>query len=275
MDIPHKLTHTPCEYSQAQPSLSCSIMSSIQGINHVEYVGIIDLIKDHKPQLTCQEHMLRDLPCVLQSPNGKLSPKIPHIVSECARIAQDRLSRLPPERQLPFNEALAVVSYTYDLGLQSEEDGADNLYMVLNEKLRMRNGVTMRKLKPYLTYLMRGIHALPKAQGTYYRGVPKKCLTVVQEKYMEGCHVHWSAFTSCTSDIDVAKNFADQGGVIFRITVRNARNVCAYSAYVQENEVLLSPNIKLFVKSQATLEEDGWYYVCLTEQRQPEEMVIF
>jgi hypothetical protein len=265
--------------SQLTVTVSASKLNSsavYHAIEHVEYMGVIPLIEGYEPERTCREHMLRDLPGVLHSPRGTLACKIPLIVEECARIAEDRLQRLPEGwKKLPPSEALAVVSYTYDLNMLSEEDGDDNLFVVLNDTLRKRNASIMRVLKPYLTYLMRGLRALPEVQGTCFRGVPLACLNVVQAKYILGSDVHWSAFTSCALDINVAKHFAQQatlagaqgeGGVIFRITVLSARDVHAYSAFPKENEVLLSPNVRLVVTAACRREHDGFYYVDLLER---------
>ena len=250
-------------------SMGGSSASIHRSIGHVQYVGVLQMIEGYGPPLTCREHMLKDLPRVLQSPKGTLAVKFPFIVEECERIAEDRLQRLPAGTPaLESNEALAVVSYTYDLNFNSEEDGEDNLFVVLNETLRKRNGPTMLVLKPYLTYLMRGLRALPEVHTTCFRGVPPECLQTVLTNYTQGADVHWSAFTSCALHLETAKQFAQRhGGIIFRIKILSARDLRAYSAFPQEQEVLLSPNVKLVVIGTCTLEQDGYYYVDLQERR--------
>ena len=250
-------------------SMGSSSASIHRSIGHVQYVGVIQMIEGYRPPLTCREHMLKDLPRVLQSPKGTLAVKFPFIVEECERIAEDRLQRLPAGTPaLESNEALAVVSYTYDLNFNSEEDGEDNLFVVLNETLRKRNGPTMLVLKPYLTYLMRGLRALPEVHTTCFRGVPPECLQTVLTNYTQGADVHWSAFTSCALHLETAKQFAQKhGGIIFCIKILSARDLRAYSAFPQEQEVLLSPNVKLVVIGTCTLEQDGYYYVDLQERR--------
>lgn len=250
-------------------SMGGSSASVSRSIGHVQYLGVIQMIEGYQPPLTCREHMLNDLPGVLVSPKGTLAGKMPFIVEECVRIAEDRLQRLPAGTPvLESNEALAVVSYTYDLNFNSDEDGEDNLFVVLNDTLRKRNGSIMRVLKPYLTFLMRGLRALPEVQTTCFRGVPPDCLETVQTHYTPGADVHWSAFTSCALHLETAKQFAQrQGGIIFRIKILSARDLRAYSAFPQEQEILLSPNVKLVVIGTCTLEQDGYYYVDLQERR--------
>ena len=75
----------------------------------------------------------------------------------------------------------------------------------------------MQRLKPYLTYLMRGMGNLPAVVARVFRGI-------VVEKYQAGSEVHWSAFTSTTINLIKAKNFAEgTGGIICRIDVLYGR----------------------------------------------------
>ena len=76
-------------------SMGSSSASIHRSIGHVQYVGVIQMIEGDGPPLTCREHMLKDLPRVLQSPKGTLAVKFPFIVEECECIAEDRLQRLP------------------------------------------------------------------------------------------------------------------------------------------------------------------------------------
>ena len=95
--------------------------------------------------------------------------------------------RLPADEvRLPEDEALAIVAYTFDLGINSESaNGEDNIFFALNNVLRERNGPKMQLLKPFLTYLMRGMSLLPPIAARVYRGVPGtvKALEVVRSNY--------------------------------------------------------------------------------------------
>ena len=118
----------------------------------------------------------------LTSPAGTLAGKILFIVtvSESAAGANDRLQRIPPGApRLGPCEALAVASYTYDLGFNSQEAGEYNMFVALNSALRKRSGPLMLLLKPYLTYLIRGLMALPPVEATCFRGVPAEDLPII------------------------------------------------------------------------------------------------
>jgi hypothetical protein len=252
-------------------------MLASRGIEHVAYKGVITLVEGYNPPQSCSHHMLNDLPKVLHSPRGTLANKMHFIVRDCECMAEDRLQRLPEgATRLPLDEAVAVVSYTYDLGFNSEEDGADNLFVALNETLRKRDPGAMQLLKPYLTYLMRGLRALPAVKTTCYRGIPPENLDLVRANYTQGSKVHWSAFTSCTLELDTAKRFAKQcEGIIFRIKILTARDVRDYSAFQdQEQEVLLSPNVRLVVTADCALDPDGYYYVDLVEMHENKGFVF-
>jgi len=178
------------------------------------------------------------------------------------------VSAAQPRPLLPFDEAVAVAAYSYDLGFNSQcADGEDNLYVQLNVILRERNPLTMRLLKPFLTYLMRGLTVLPPFEGKVLRGIPAINLAIIQQHYTVGMDVHWSAFTSTTTSLHTAKQFAGPAGVIISINVLTGRRIAQYSAIPNEEEVLLSPNCRLCVAKAATLKADGYYYLKMVERR--------
>jgi hypothetical protein len=86
--------------------------------------------------------------------------------------------------------------------------------------------------------------------------------------------VHWSGYSSTSTDIEVAKKFAGPNGLILVIGVLNAKNVQAYSWFGKvESELMLSPNME-FQTSSGTEEHpergrrriiEGGTYIDLTE----------
>lgn len=123
----------------------------------------------------------------------------------------------PPVPVLPPDEALAVVAYTFDLGEDSEcATGDKNLHYP----------TTMFLLKPFMTHLMRGLSTLPPLSTMVFRGIPAHSFNNVQANYTQGRAAKWTGFTSTTTDITRAHNFAyGPGGFIFRITVFSGRFV--------------------------------------------------
>ena len=226
------------------------------------------MVSSYVPPLPCREHMLRDLPAVLQGVE-----QLAFIVDECGIMSEAVLQRLPAgggSVRLPPDQALAVFAYAFDLGLNSQtEDGSDNLYAVLNRVLRDRNPGKLHLLKPYLCFLMRGLAALPEFAGVVFRGIPSEALPVVRDRYLVGSDIHWSSFTSTATSLSAkVRQFAGgPGGIVFRITVCSGRVLGAYTPFPEEEEVVLSPNTRLFVSSALSLAADGYWYLDLVERR--------
>ena len=146
-------------------------------------------------------------------------------------------------------------------------DGSDNLFVQLNQTLRTRDPSKMMALRPYLYFLMSGLAALPDWKGTVFRGVPASSFSVVKENYSNGKDIHWSSFTSTTTSISRAKQFAHgKGGIIFFIHVLTGRDVSCYSAFKRENEILLGPNTRLVVTSDLVLNSDGMFDISLHQR---------
>lgn len=206
--------------------------------------------------------MLTDLPTVL--------PKVTQlsmIVEQSEQIAKNRLQSLPPGTPvLSEDQAIAIASYTFALGVSSETaDGSDNLSEQLNRVLRDRDPHKMQGLKPYLYFLMSGLSILPTWKGMVYRGVPSSSFDVVKDNYVLGKNIHWSSFTSTSTSKAKAKDFARAKGVIFCISVVSGREIGCYSSFKRENEILLSPNTRLVVTSDLLPNPDGLFEISLQQ----------
>ena len=113
----------------------------------------------------------------------------PDTVDDCVGIVRSRLFDLPAGvPRLSDDQALAIVAYSYDLQASSEFLGADNIFIQLNQLLRLRNPTTMKTLRPYLTFLMRALEALPAVSATVYRGLPgtPETLEMIRREYRMG-----------------------------------------------------------------------------------------
>jgi hypothetical protein len=230
---------------------------------HIDYVPVLDFIAGYRPELSCKEHLLRDV-----GPAMNEMPLFERVVEDCDQIARSRLLRIPanaPDRLTP-DGALAVVLYSYDLGTKSQKMGADNFFVLLNNQLRQRSGEALERLRPYLWYFMRSLESLPRINTRVYRGIGKNQLALVKERYELMTHVHWSAFSSTTTSIDIAKRFAQRGGIIFRILIHDGRNIQKYSAIPREDEILLGPNSRFVVTEGVALDEaSGYYFLTLMQ----------
>ncbi len=221
---------------------------------------VSNIVGNFKPPHSCREHMLNDLPSILAGVD------IPELVGDCTLVAEESLKNLPPGTpRLTDDEALAIAAYSCDTGVK---DTKCNIYFILNEVLREKDPPKVERMKPLLTYLISGLTTLPPVKATVYRGIPSTSMKVIEEKYGGGVNVQWSGFTSTTKQIERAKKFAKENGIIFRIKILTGRSIQYYSFVPSEEEILLSPNCQLFVIAPVHLEGDGFHYVDLTELKQ-------
>jgi len=145
----------------------------------LRYQGVIHLISDFLPPRSCFAHMMGELTQALPRVS-----RMEFIANDSLAIAQDRLGHLRSvDVRLPLDQAMAIAAYSYDLGLNSQDNREDNLYVQLNIILRERNPDAMQLLKPYLTYLMRGLNSLPIFKGEVFRGIPRCALPIIHEHY--------------------------------------------------------------------------------------------
>src|SRR5690349_18171202 len=123
----------------------------------------------------------------------------------------------------------------------------NNWFYQLNELLRKRNVYDLNLIGGYLHYLFSGLNKLPNISKEIYRGIPNSMLSKVEKDYVLHRPIHWSGFSSGTDDIETAKSFAKSKGIIFKIRVFTGKSIENYSFIPKENEILLSPNLKLKV----------------------------
>jgi hypothetical protein len=62
---------------------------------------------------------------------------------------------------------------------------------------------------------------MPDYEGVVYRGYPNKATTLTQ--YKVGRPIQWGAFTSASTNFEATKDFTDDNGIIFKITVSSGK----------------------------------------------------
>jgi len=99
-------------------------------------------------------------------------------------------------------------------------------------------------------------------KGTVYRGIKSSGVT---KHYTLNRRIHWSAYTSTTEKLDVAKAFAYPEGVVIIIQVCTGKVLGEYSILPAEAEVLLSPNMA-FVVCKELYESDQTRFIELIQE---------
>ena len=74
-------------------------------------------------------------------------------------------------------------------------------------------------------------------------------MDIVSKHYKKHTPIHWSGYSSSSTSFKNAKEFAGPDGVVMKITLYIGKTIRSYSALKEEDEVLLSPNMKLLVIS--------------------------
>ena len=155
------------------------------------------------------------------------------------------------------NALSAIVAHTHDLKQQNGVKSG-NLFFEMNRSLRDRTDAgriaMMSTWGPCVHYTLKGLAPLPNYEGLCYRGFPASEREGIRRSYRRRRPIQWGAFTSTTTNLDTARAFAGDGGVVFKIDVATGKDICPISFFQTEAEILLSPNHKFVVTS-----EDGGY----------------
>jgi len=125
------------------------------------------------------------------------------------------------------------------------------IYQQLNKALREQNRGAVKKYFPYLRLLFEAMDRyLPKKKTTLWRGLPVD----LYDQYTVGSVQTWWNISSCTADINVARNFMKGcGGKCTLLTVESttATDISEITFYGNEKESLLAPGTQLKVKSSS------------------------
>jgi len=137
--------------------------------------------------------------------------------------------------------------------------------------LLKRNTQNLQIWTPYIYYLQRALSKLPNEERTVYRGV--NAIDIVKKEYTKGRRIHWSSFSSTTTNLGTAIEFAGKGGVVMRISIVNGKCIKPYSVIAREDEILLSPNMA-FILTKSIFTKDGVHFIKL-QQENPRDTFVF
>jgi hypothetical protein len=122
------------------------------------------------------------------------------------------------------------------------------IYADLNKVLRSEKRGAVQKYFPYLRLLFDAADALPKKSERLWRGLGVD----LSGQYKEGSIITWWGVSSCTSDMNVARNFANGCGSessLLTIDTKTAVDISSITFYSNEKESILLPGTQLKVKS--------------------------
>jgi hypothetical protein len=137
-------------------------------------------------------------------------------------------------------------------------------YKDLNHHLRLDKAETLVVLAPLVNHMMQVPRMIPYS-GTIFRGInlgQDECIL-----YSPGLVFCWSAFSSCSKNIETAERFAGGQGTVFIVTASasvGSETLCDIediSFYRHEKEVLMSPYTSLLVQDVG-LHDSRRHVVC-------------
>ena len=118
----------------------------------------------------------------------------------------------------------------------------------------------------FVYYLMQALDKLPSVETVAYRGYPDQATALT--RYTVGRPIQWGAFSSTSTNVDIARAFTDkQQGVIFKLTLVAGKAINMYSYFPQEDELLISAQARFTVSSAPYAAPDGYVYIDMVEMK--------
>jgi hypothetical protein len=222
------------------------------------YQGKLRLPKGYTPPCSCKQFLL--------------TAATDLNLEEVADVVEDldvRMGQLGCYLGTPeYERRYCMFAYTYEAIFL---ENAQQLYSILNADLRSRSNGRFKLWMPFIFFMMSTLNTVPDTATTVYKGMQQ----LPPSWKVDGtAKIHWSGFSSTSTNKQVACGFASQGGsdgVLLKIKVVNAKDVQPYSWFGDgEKELILSPNMQ-FLVTKPLYQQDG--VNCLDLQQVPSDTV--
>lgn len=136
---------------------------------------------------------------------------------------------------LTHDESAAI--YLYTMGTY--------FFVCLNKMLRDENRQVLKPWFAFLKLLISALEKLPSIATNAWRGVgDDTCFNFKTDDEQI-----WWSFNSFSKNLIVVQSYISQGGTLFTINTTQGKDISLYSAFPQEEEVILMPGTKLCIKS--------------------------
>ncbi|UJR18686.1 hypothetical protein I4U23_005593 [Adineta vaga] len=162
----------------------------------------------------------------------------------------------PSEHDLTHDESASIYIYTMEWGETS-------LYRLLNKTLRNENRELIKIWFPYLKLFDSALNKLPTVREVVWRGVSND----IGKHFTKDQSVTWWTVNSCSSSVNIIENFLknNKKTTMFLIEAVNGKKISGYTAFENEDEVVLKIGTEFRVKSNALNHPNGSYVVHLIE----------
>jgi hypothetical protein len=209
-----------------------SALSELQEINRSPIYGY-----QHLPVMTLEEAI------------EKIIPLVPGIVNHAAN-AKENSNR--DSTLLTWNESAAIYLYSMPI----------SFFSCLNTALRAENRDTLKPWFAFLKLFMASLEKLPSTKGTVWRGVNyDDTLTFVDNDV----HIWWGV-NSCSTSLNIVQPFLGEKGTLFAIETIHGKDITAFSANPDEQEVILMPGTCVRARCESLVYDDRLFIVHLKEE---------
>ena len=153
--------------------------------------------------------------------------------------------------QLTLDESAAIYLYTMPTSFHSK----------LNDTLRAGD---RQQLEPWLAFLKLFIVALgklPSLATIVWRGVSSD----ISSDFIDNPVQTWWTVNSCSRNLKVVESFLDELGTVFCIETMYGKDIANYSAFPEEEEILLMPSTRVRLMGQPLEVMNKPYIISLKE----------
>ncbi|CAF1066575.1 unnamed protein product [Rotaria sp. Silwood1] len=158
-------------------------------------------------------------------------------LNEIIQIAQDKCHH-PCQHGLTHDESAAIFLYTM-------EWDDNTLYQVINRDLRSEEQSISKSWLPYLKLFYTALNKLPNVQMNVWRSIQED---MIKELDNDNEFIWWN-ITSCSSSIDVIKDFIEINSRLLVIETTAGKDISNYSNFPDQHEIIICSGTRLrFVK---------------------------
>jgi hypothetical protein len=133
-----------------------------------------------------------------------------------------------------------------------DEEAAIRLYTMstpfvtcLSQTLRSENQCIPKAWFPFLKLCVAALKNLPPTKATVWRGVGYDAALT----FVAGEVYAWWSITSCSKYNNIAQKYLGESGTLFLIETTQGRDISMFSAFPDEQEVILMPGTRVRAKN--------------------------
>jgi hypothetical protein len=171
----------------------------------------------------------------LEEAAEKIIPSVSHLMDYVA-TAKKKCNR--HSDLLTWDESAAVYLYSMPTSFQ----------LRLNETLRAKNRHALKPWFGFLKLFVTALEKLPSTNETVWRAVSEDVGSIFDDNDV---HIWWSV-NSCSMNLkSIQAYLGEKKGTLFAIHTIDAKDITAFSAVPDEQEVVLMPGTRLRAKCES------------------------